>query len=117
MITISFDDLALFVCLITLVISLYTLFVARRTEERCKAQIEAFQNAPILRQYVEKFVPIDESPKAKQIIEKARRQASEEFEKMYNLGDLEGTKTRKPSSIFTKGDNGESVEIDPKDLV
>lgn len=116
MITISLDDLSLFIVLIVLGISIYTLFVARRTEERVDAQIKAFQNAPILRQYVEKFVPIDDTAMAREIKAKAMIQSEIEFEKAYGLGDLDGKKPAK-RPIFAKGLNGAPVAIAPEDTV
>jgi len=51
-------------------------------------------NAPVLRQYVERFVPIDDSDKGKEILAKKVASQEAEFDKMYGLGDVFPVKTR-----------------------
>ena len=56
-----------------------------------EAQIEALQKAPILRQYVEKCIPVDVSDEAQERMEAAMMKQARAFNDAYGLGDLDGS--------------------------
>lgn len=70
---------------ISICLSAYAVFCVMQI----KGYVEAMKSAPVLRQYVEKFVPVDVSEKAQARVKAAMMEAESEFNKMYDLGSLE----------------------------
>lgn len=51
------------------------------------AKIELIGNAPVLRQYVERYVPIDNSEEAQKIVANKMKEMEREFEMSLGLGE------------------------------
>lgn len=50
-----------------------------------KARLNALENAPVLRQYVERYVPYDNSPEAQRNLEEKMKASEKEFEESLGL--------------------------------
>lgn len=79
------EQLVLGMCLVAIgyLASLIGIFYGNLRE--LKGEVKTLKEAPVLRQYIERFVPIDNSVEAKQKLDAAMIKASEEFNKMFGM--------------------------------
>lgn len=54
--------------------------------KKLEGKIETLEKAPVLRQYIERFVPIDNSEEARKKMADAMAKASTEWNKVFGLG-------------------------------
>lgn len=73
------------ISIIAVIFAVYSII----TVSTLKGYIDSLKNAPVLRQYVKEFVPIDNSEEARAIIEEKMLKSEQEFTKAFNFnGDF-----------------------------
>lgn len=80
------DIMCMVVSLIAIFASLYALGLVLEL----KGYISALRSAPVLREYVKEFVPIDNSEEAKKIVEERIKSSQREFAKAHGLAENDG---------------------------
>ena len=89
--------LAEFILVTALLLAIAALGVAAIAFLSCvktKARMDALERAPVLRQYVERFVPIDNTENARHILEKKMEGYADSFERSLGLMDTEPTRSK-----------------------
>lgn len=79
------DVAIVFILLLAFFSFLFSLYSCLTVKE-LKGYIEALRNAPVLREYVKEFVPIDNSEEARKTIEDRIVKSQAEFDKYFNYG-------------------------------
>jgi hypothetical protein len=64
-------------------LSIYCLAVIKKNE----GYLLALHKAPVLREYVKEYIPIDNSEEAKKVIKEKMVEAENEFNKAFSFGD------------------------------
>ena len=81
---------SLFLSVMSIVLAAWAIFSCARVS----ARMDALERAPVLRQYVERFVPIDNTEQARQTLEKKMTEYADSFERSLGLMDTEPTRTK-----------------------
>lgn len=75
----------IFVFLVAYLPILFAVFYCLAIVKKNEGYILALHKAPVLREYVKEYVPIDDSKEAKEVMQKRMKDTEEKFNEAFNL--------------------------------